>query len=127
MTARLSRNLDGSNCLQWAELSGRLWAVNRGDHALRGKYWTPLSLCCHPCYFKTSLNHGVKTDDTTLDSESIIRPIYQLGSLYTINKHIAALPCSAPRDTISTSSPTQRNTSIRDLCCTVALFVCHGA
>lgn len=53
-----------------------------------------------------------------------MRPIYQLGSLYTINKHITALPCSAPPDTISTSTPTtraHRNTLIRDLCYTVAV------
>lgn len=81
------------------------WALSR-DHTLQGECRTPLSLCRLPCYFKTSLKRRAERDDTALNSESIIRPIYQLGSLYTINKHITALGGSAPRGAVATSSPT---------------------
>lgn len=49
---------------------------------------------------------GRERDDTALNSESITRPIYQLGSLYTINKHITALGAAAPRGAVATSSLT---------------------
>lgn len=81
------------------------WALSR-DHTLQGECRTPLSLCRLPCYFKTSLKRRAERDDTALNSESIIRPIYQLGSLYTINKHITALGVSAPRGAVATTSPT---------------------
>lgn len=129
MTARLSCNLDVSNCLQWAELSGRLWAVNGRIMHSGESIGFSFSLLSS-LLFQDILHHRIKIDDTRLDSESIIRPIYQLGSLYSINKHITSLLCSAPRDTVSTSSPAIRAhredvTSIRDLCYTVAFFGCH--
>ena len=97
MTARLSHNLDVSNCLQWAELSGRLWAVNRRIMHSGESKGSPFSLLSS-LLFRDIPHCGVKTDYTKLNSESIIRAIYQLGSLYSINKHITAFPCPAPRD-----------------------------
>lgn len=99
------------------------WALSR-DHTLQGECRTPLSLCRLPCYFKTSLKRRAERDDTALNSESIIRPIYQLGSLYTINKHITALGGSAPRgsrgkiqsDNCSAQRKEKDAASIRGLC-----------
>lgn len=51
--------------------------------------------------FQDIPHRAVETDDPRLDSESIIRPIYQLGSLYSINKHITAPPRSAPFQILS--------------------------
>lgn len=81
------------------------WALSR-DHTLQGECRTPLSLRRPSCYFKTSLKRRAERDDTALNSESIMRPIYQLGSLYTINKHIPAVRRSAPRGALATSSST---------------------
>lgn len=74
------------------------------DHTLQGERPTPLSHRRPACYFHTSLKRRGERDDTALNSQSIIRPIYQLGSLCTINKHIPALPRSAPRGAAATSS-----------------------
>lgn len=92
VTARLSRNLDVSNCLQWAELSGRLWTVNRRIKHSGKNVGSSFSLLSSQLF--QDIPH--KTDNTKPDSESIIRPIYQLGSLHSINTHITALSMLYP-------------------------------
>lgn len=71
-----------------------------GGSCTQGRVLAAPSPCCHPCYFETSLT--VESDDTKLDRESIIGPIYQLASLCSKNKHITeplhALPPEIPSE-----------------------------
>lgn len=127
MAARLSRNLDASNCLQWAELSGRLGAVNRRIMHSGESIGSTFSLLSS-LLFPDIPHRRVKTGNTKLDSESIIRPIYQLGSLCSKNKHITALQSSSP--SLLLQGPSQHpvwrsGRTIGWLCYTDAVCGCH--
>lgn len=63
---------------------------NRGSYAQENISDTPFSLLSS-LLFQDIPHHRGKTDETTLDGKSIMGPIYQLGPLHTINKHITAL------------------------------------
>lgn len=87
--------------------SGGNWTVNRRSMHSGRRIGSSFSLLSFPLF--PDIPHcGVKIDDTKLNSESIIRPIYQLDSLYSINKHITSLPFAVARDPVSTSSSTIR-------------------
>lgn len=107
MTARLGRNLGLCNCLLWAKLSGRLRTVNQMILHSGKSIGSSFSLLS-TLLFQDIPHCRLKTDDTKLDRKSIIRPIYQLGLLYSINKHITAPLPSVPRDMVSTPSLTAR-------------------
>lgn len=103
----------------WAVTLMRLIAYSglnsRGDSALliggsctRGESIGSTFSLLSSLLFPDIPHRRVKTGNTKLDSESIIRPIYQLGSLCSKNKHITALQSSSPSlpppGTVSTSS-----------------------
>lgn len=123
----------------WAVTLMRLIAYSglnsRGDSALliggsctRGESIGSTFSLLSSLLFPDIPHRRVKTGNTKLDSESIIRPIYQLGSLCSKNKHITALQSSSP--SLLLQGPSQHpvwrsGRTIGWLCCTDAVCGCH--
>lgn len=97
----------------------------RGSYAEENVSDTPFSLLSSLLFQDIPHRRG-KTDETTFDSKSIIRPIYQLSSLHTRNKHIT-VPCHAWSLKIASEHLSRTTRAHRLASITCCCAICHDA